>query len=68
MLSAFPKLPVAVGNKVIEIDEDTDVAEVFAPLFASKTKKNKTKTKSTQKQEIVKSKAKQQKSKKRKST
>ncbi|KAL3674430.1 hypothetical protein V7S43_000383 [Phytophthora oleae] len=70
LLRAFPRLPIAVGNKVIEIDEDTDVAEVFAPLFVTgKTKKIKNKkAKSTQKQEAAKGKAKQQKSKKRKST
>ncbi|KAG6976103.1 hypothetical protein JG688_00001700 [Phytophthora aleatoria] len=66
LLRAFPRLPIAVGGKIIEIDEDTDVAEVFAPLFAPKSKK---KTKSAQKQEPAnKEKTKQQKSKKRKST
>ncbi|KAG3198286.1 hypothetical protein PC128_g6126 [Phytophthora cactorum] len=66
LLRAFPRLPIAVGGKIIEIDEDTDVAEVFAPLFAPKSKK---KTKSAQKQEPAnKGKTKQQKSKKRKST
>ncbi|KAG3120530.1 hypothetical protein PI124_g2409 [Phytophthora idaei] len=66
LLRAFPRLPIAVGGKIIEIDEDTDVAEVFASLFAPKSKK---KTKSAQKQEPAnKGKTKQQKSKKRKST
>ncbi|ETK74739.1 hypothetical protein F441_18901 [Phytophthora nicotianae CJ01A1] len=66
LLRAFPRLPIAVDGKVIEIDEDTDIAEVFAPLFAPKSKK---KTKTTKKQEPAKKgKAKQQKSKKRKST
>ncbi|KAG1711825.1 hypothetical protein DVH05_009067 [Phytophthora capsici] len=68
LLRAFPRLPIAVGNKVIEIDEDTDVAEVFAPLFAKTKNNNKTKAKSSQKKETAKGKAKQQKSKKRKST
>ncbi|KAG7392240.1 hypothetical protein PHYPSEUDO_001344 [Phytophthora pseudosyringae] len=67
LLRAFSRLPIAVGGKVVEIDEDTDVAEVFAPLFASKPKKNKSKAKSAQTQGPAK-KGKQQKSKKRKST
>ncbi|POM74952.1 Hypothetical protein PHPALM_8005, partial [Phytophthora palmivora] len=63
LLRAFPRLPVAIDGMVIEINEDTDIAEVFAPLFASKTKKNnKTKAKSAQKQEAAKKvKAKEQK-------
>ncbi|KAL4155068.1 hypothetical protein PRNP1_007182 [Phytophthora ramorum] len=67
LLRAFPRLPIAVDGKVVEITEDTDVAEVFAPLFAPKTKK--TKKNKAQKQETAKKgKSKQQKSKKRKST
>ncbi|KAF4036730.1 hypothetical protein GN244_ATG11444 [Phytophthora infestans] len=67
LLRAFPKLPIAVDGKIIEIDEITDIAEVFAPLFATKSKKKAKKT--TEKQEPAKKgKVKQQKSKKRKST
>ncbi|KAG6611626.1 RING-box protein 1 [Phytophthora cinnamomi] len=70
LLRAFPRLPVAVDGKVVEVTEDSDVAEVFAPLFApKKTKKaNKNKAQPAQKQEPAKKgKTKQQKSKKRKS-
>ncbi|KAE8984994.1 hypothetical protein PR003_g23464 [Phytophthora rubi] len=64
LLRAFPRLPVAVDGKVVDITDDSDVAEVFAPLFAPKTKKtNKNKAKPAQKQESAKAK----KSKKRKS-
>ncbi|EEY63966.1 uncharacterized protein PITG_02477 [Phytophthora infestans T30-4] len=67
LLRAFPKLPIAVDGKIIEIEEDTDIAEAFAPLFATKSKKKAKKT--TEKQEPAKKgKVKQQKSKKRKST
>ncbi|OWZ18327.1 hypothetical protein PHMEG_0007597 [Phytophthora megakarya] len=66
LLRAFPILPIAVDGNVIDIKENTDVVEVFAPLFAPKKNKN---VKSAQKQEPAKKgKTKQQKSKKRKST
>ncbi|CAI5746062.1 unnamed protein product [Peronospora destructor] len=73
LLRAFPKLPIAVDGKVVDITQNSDVAEIFAPLLAPKAKKNEktstTKAKATQMQEsATKGKSKQQKSKKRKST
>ena len=68
--SAFPRLPVALDGKLVEITKETDVAEVFAPLLlASTVKKHKSKAKPTLTQELVtKDNNMQQKRKKRKRT
>ena len=73
VFSAFPKLPIAVDGKVVEITKDSDVAEVFAPLLIPIATKNKNttkaKTKAMQRHEsATNSKIKQQKLKKRKNT
>ncbi|KAG7383275.1 hypothetical protein PHYBOEH_010008 [Phytophthora boehmeriae] len=66
LLRAFPRPAIAVDGKALEITSETDIAQTFAPLFASAKKNVKAKAK-TEKQTGKKSKAKQQKSKKRKS-
>ncbi|CAI5714878.1 unnamed protein product [Hyaloperonospora brassicae] len=70
LLRAFPRLPVALDGKLVEITEETDVAEVFAPLvLASTAKKHKSKAKPAPTQELVtKDNNMQQKRKKRKRT
>ncbi|CEG37193.1 uncharacterized protein PHALS_04638 [Plasmopara halstedii] len=65
LLRAFPEFPIAIDGVVINMDENSDVAKIFAPLFDRKSKKNK--GKSAQKHLAAK-KVKQQQSKKRKST
>ncbi|KAI9912198.1 hypothetical protein PsorP6_008926 [Peronosclerospora sorghi] len=44
LLRAFPRLPIAVNGKVVEITDDTDISRVFAPLLALKVKKKKATT------------------------
>lgn len=61
LLCAFQKLPIAIGGTIIELNEDSDVTKVFAPLFCVKNKAKAQKHMSAKK-------AKQQKVKKRKST
>ncbi|RMX63843.1 hypothetical protein KXD40_004273 [Peronospora effusa] len=75
LLRAFPKLPIAIDGKVVEITQSSDVAAIFAPLLAPKAKKNKNtniakaKAKDTQMQEpAIQGKSKQRMSKKRRST
>lgn len=57
VLRAFPRPLVTVGGEVLEIDEHSDVATVFAPLFrattAKKTKKMKTKKTTKENGEVV---------------
>ncbi|TDH68584.1 hypothetical protein CCR75_000970 [Bremia lactucae] len=38
LLRAFPKLPIAINGKIIEITSNSDVTTVFAPLFPISTK------------------------------
>uniref|UniRef100_A0AAV1T9E1 Uncharacterized protein n=1 Tax=Peronospora matthiolae TaxID=2874970 RepID=A0AAV1T9E1_9STRA len=71
LLRAFPRPPIALHGKVVEIAEDTDVAEVFAPLLllAPTVEKDKTKAKAVLEQKLVRNdNNKQQKPKKRKRT
>ena len=69
--SAFPRLPIALDGKVVEIAEDTDVAEVFAPLLllAPTVEKDKKMAKAVVERKLVRTdNNKQQKLKKRKRT